>query len=111
MNYRKKPVVIQAFQWTGNESQIEDPEWIVDAIRKGAVCFAEEPAPFAMIIETLEGYMTASPGDYIIRGIRGEIYPCKPDIFEATYEPCENTVDASINAEHVQQKTAGLVAC
>lgn len=43
--------------------------------------------PFGITIRTLEGDMTASPGDWIIRGVQGEFYPCKPDIFEATYEP------------------------
>lgn len=45
--------------------------------------------PFGIAIETLEGIMVAAPGDWIIRGVQGEFYPCKPDIFEATYEPVE----------------------
>lgn len=81
--YRKKPVVIEAFRWTGGPDQTEDPEWIIEAIRDGKITFDAG----LMFIETLEGVHRAVPGDYIIRGIAGEIYPCKPDIFEQTYEP------------------------
>lgn len=84
--FRKKPVVIDAFQWTGGPDQTEDPEWIVEAIREGYVWFYTEERGTFMQIETLEGVMQASSGDYIIKGVKGEIYPCKPDIFEATYE-------------------------
>ena len=85
--YRKKPVVIEAFKWTGGPDQIEDPEWIVDAITAERVFFTNVGTPNAkMHIGTLEGVMTADPGDFIILGVAGEIYPCKPEIFEATYE-------------------------
>lgn len=88
--YRKKPVVIDAFKWTGGHDQTEDPEWIVEAIKKGEVWFIGNGTErVALQIDTLEGVMTANRGDYIIRGIQGEIYPCKPDIFEATYEVVE----------------------
>lgn len=89
--YRKKPVVIEAFKWTGDRDQIEDPVWIVEAIKQGNVYFVKhtEKVDVLMAIETLEGTMYASPGDYIIKGIQGEIYPCKPDIFEATYDKVE----------------------
>jgi hypothetical protein len=96
MKYRKKPIVIDAFLWTGDRNQTEDPEWIVDKIKSGDVFFvggyldeAKTVATAYMIIRTLEGKMTANVGDYIIKGIQGEIYPCKPDIFEATYEVVE----------------------
>ncbi len=82
MQYRKKPIEIEAFQWTGDEYQLEDPVWIVDLIEEGKVTINYPN----MFIETLEGTMKADAGDYIIRGIKGEVYPCKPDIFEATYE-------------------------
>lgn len=87
MKYRKKPVVIDAFRWTADRDQTEDPEWIVEALRNGDAFF-ETPVGESVVlkIRTLEGIMTAQPGDYIIRGVKGEIYPCKPDIFEATYE-------------------------
>lgn len=80
--YRKKPVVIETFQWTGDANQIDDPVWIVEAIKTGKVIVGKD----LLQIETLEGVMEAKPGDWIIQGVKGEIYPCKPDIFEATYE-------------------------
>lgn len=87
MKYRKKPVVIEAFLWTGGPDQEEDPVWIVDAMRAGTVEVVHQPP--CMRITTLEGIMTATPGDYIIQGVEGEIYPCKPKIFTATYERAE----------------------
>ena len=90
MKYRKKPVVIEAFQWTGNQYQTEDPEWIVKAIKDGTVWFNNQGTEHCnMEIKTLEGNHIANRGDWIIKGVRGELYPCKPDIFEATYEPVE----------------------
>lgn len=87
MKYRKKPVVIEAFQWTGDEKQTEDPKWIVDAMKAGIV---KVKYPILQI-NTLEGLMSAQPGDWIIRGISGEIYPCKPKIFENSYDLAEET--------------------
>jgi hypothetical protein len=85
--WRKKPVVIDAFRWTGGPDQKEDPVWINDAIRAGKVWFLNEgQSNVTLMIETLEGCMVAQQGDYVIRGVKGEIYPCKPDIFEATYD-------------------------
>lgn len=88
MKYKKKPVIIDAFQWTGGPEQEDDPEWILNAINIGAAWF-ENPGTdnVKLMIRTLEGIHEATVGDYIIRGIKGEIYPCKPDIFLATYEP------------------------
>ena len=87
MKYRKKPVVIEAFKWTGDKDQQPVPEWAIQAVidRRIRVACRDEGG-VGMWIETLEGRMEASPGDFIIRGVEGEIYPCKPDIFEATYE-------------------------
>lgn len=85
--YRKKAVVIEAFRWTGGPDQTEDPEWIVEAIRAGNVRFENTGTPeVAMMIDTLEGTHRANQGDWIIKGVKGELYPCKPDIFEAAYE-------------------------
>lgn len=85
--YRKKPVVIEAFCWTGDEHQTEDPVWICDAMAEGRARFENVDTPdVSLMIHTLEGAMRADRGDWIIRGIKGEIYPCKPDIFAATYE-------------------------
>lgn len=90
MKYRKKPVVIEAFQWTGGPDQTEDPEWIVEAIEKRDAWFRHHPQRGTLlVIHTLEGDMEAQPGDFVIKGIKGEIYPCKADIFQATYENVE----------------------
>lgn len=79
--FRKKPVVIDAVRYILSE-KIPDELWIKDAL-EGEILM---PRGNHVAIKTLEGTMHASPGDWIIRGIKGEIYPCKPDIFEATYE-------------------------
>ncbi len=76
--FRKKPVVIEAVQFTGgNQSEI--------------ISFAGKVAKMEgtlkhLIIKTLEGRMSVTAGDWVIKGVKGEYYPCKPDIFEATYE-------------------------
>lgn len=77
--YRKKPVVIEAWQ---NSDENECPVWVDNAD------VGREPGG-VILINTLEGVMKAMPGDYIIKGVQGEVYPCKPDIFEATYEVVE----------------------
>ena len=88
--YRKRPVVIEAFQWTGGPDQTEDPLWIIEAIRNKTVRFDRlHGKGDVMMIDTLEGTHSAQPGDWIIQGVKGELYPCKPDIFEMTYEKVE----------------------
>ena len=90
MKYRKKPIVVEAFKWTGGPDQTEDPEWVVEKIKDGTVYFSSmDGYACVLCIKTLEGTMTAIPGDYIIKGLRGELYPCKPDIFDASYESAE----------------------
>ena len=87
MKYIKKPVVIEAFKWTGDINQEEDPLWAIQAIKIGAIWFENKGTKECfMVIRTLEGNMKANKGDYIIKGVKHEIYPCKPDIFEMTYE-------------------------
>ena len=76
--YRKKPVVIEAILWDGYNVK-EIIAFIGDTM-------ASFDASGEMKIRTLEGTMTAQAGDYIIKGVQGEFYPCKPDIFEQTYE-------------------------
>ena len=82
MRYRKKPVVIEAIQFNGS-NQLE----VVNFIKGTAL--EEDFSSEDIVIETLEGNMTVSPNDFVIKGIKGEFYPCKPDIFEATYERVE----------------------
>ena len=85
--YVKKPVQVEAFKWTGDLFQEHDPEWIVEAIQEGKVYFNNAGTEqCCLMIETLEGTHRAERGDYIIKGIKGELYPCKPDIFELTYD-------------------------
>lgn len=81
--YRKKPVVIEAVRWHGPGDEME-----IGAPVLGMTC--RQGAPY---IPTLEGDMYLTPGDWIIRGVKGEFYPCKPEIFEATYE---EVVDADV---------------
>src|SRR5690606_28332557 len=95
--FRKKPVVIEAFQMTkeNRESNVDWPEWLHRAwnlsfTEVGAVScedFPNSKGHERMVIRTLERVMTVSWNDYIIRGVAGELYSCKPDIFAATYEP------------------------
>ena len=97
MKYRKKPVAIEAWQFTkknfaegvprwiryiGEEGNLKDNKAVVLWSQYGGKVIAGE-------IKTLEGIMTVSENDWIIKGINGEFYPCKPDIFEATYEAVE----------------------
>jgi len=83
--YRKKPVVIEAVRFGGSSTDIaavrhwmDGGEYVAPRVRTSDIK--------KLSITTLEGPMWATPGDWIIRGVQGEFYPCKPDIFEATYE-------------------------
>jgi len=87
--YRKKPVVIEAFEWPPVwhiETRLEFEEWVKS---KGDDLRQFYYVGEMLQIDTLEGVMSADVGDYIIRGVNGEYYPCKPDIFEKTYELVE----------------------
>lgn len=95
MKYRKKPVVIEAIQIRKDRESIANCiEW-VDGIDMSTSIIGRDACINAvirdngMIIDTLEGKMKASFNDYIIKGVNGEFYPCKPDIFAKTYEPAE----------------------
>lgn len=99
--FRKKPVVIEAFQIVDATQLVEGaPKWWLIAtmkgddeegyVRHGVDCWR---------IHTMEGVMTAVDGDWIIRGVRGELYPCKPEIFAATYEAADNPSDNSRGVE------------
>lgn len=100
--FRKKPVVIEAVQWTGDNRDeiIEFCSDLVDLKTKRDGCLVNvlvvpldgyRNHRYSYItIETLEGRLSAQPDDWIIRGVQGEYYPCKPDIFAATYEPVDD---------------------
>lgn len=82
MKFRKKPVVIEATQWLGTGESMDAIRELDKGSCTGAVDFTSD----SVFISTLEGDMTAEIGDWIIKGISGELYPCKPDIFLRTYE-------------------------
>lgn len=94
MKFRKKPVVVDAIRFVGITDPVEKGSAGVAALiawvrAGGGAAEWHQPqgdAPEHVTIETLEGTMTANVGDWIIRGVAGEFYPCKPDIFAATYE-------------------------
>ena len=96
--YRKKPVVIEAIQFNGkNAKEIE--QWSNNNVIAGPV--SEDTLTGAYLeIETLEGTMTAQPNDYIIKGVNGEFYPCKPDIFEKTYDAETTSFKERLIKEH-----------
>lgn len=78
MKYRKKPIIIEAIQVLGTND---------DEVKAFCPAAIDPPATDSrLVIKTLEGEMVAMPRDWIIKGVKGEFYPCKPDIFEATYE-------------------------
>ncbi|WP_346961126.1 hypothetical protein [Faecalicatena contorta] len=95
MKYRKKPVVIEAFKYDGDLKGSKGyyvPDWAVKALEKKIMFYDaldSDSPPCELYISTLEGVHHASVGDYIIQGVNGELYPCKPDIFEKTYELVE----------------------
>jgi len=87
--YRKKPVVIEAFKYIGDlytDGKWNCPDWAIEAYENGTFVSHGQGD---LYIKTLEGEMLVSVGDYVIQGVQGELYPCKPDIFELTYEKVE----------------------
>lgn len=99
MKYRKKPVVVEAIQWNGeNEQELKEfvgDDLIIELIREPQITEnGVIPKCVKIQIKTLEGIMLASLNDYIIKGINEEFYPCKPDIFEKTYEDNLETSNA-----------------
>lgn len=89
--YRKKPVVIEAVQYAGKghlSFRGNVPQWIWKALTDETLKATNGTDP--LVIHTLEGDMPVAPGDWIVQGVQGDLYPCKPDIFEATYELVED---------------------
>jgi hypothetical protein len=99
--YRKKPVTIEAFQLGIDYI----PDWFMDKVTTNEIILHGTSSGFEhhddtnADIKTLEGWHHASFGDFIIKGVKGEIYPCKPDIFEATYESADTTADVAPKSE------------
>lgn len=84
--YRKKPVTVEAWQWGGSEQAAEDIVSWIQRYGGDAQFVSVDGLTTSIGISTLEGEMMAVSGDWIIRGVQGEFYPCKPHIFEETYE-------------------------
>jgi hypothetical protein len=114
LRYRKKPVVIEAVQvvaavyngktWNGSPFKCDVlPQWLEDAFTNGTIAVHPSNRNYALLaIKAPEGTMVAEPGDWIIRGVKGELYPCKPDVFETTYAATPNSVGSGL-------KTGGQV--
>ncbi len=99
--FRKKPVVIEAVQFDGSAENREIVLNFTGFCAKNAktIYWREEDQGGQIVIRTLEGDLIAVLGDWIIRGVKGEVYPCKPDIFAATYEPAALQPDPSLREE------------
>lgn len=94
--FTKKPVTIEAVRWLGDELDGAAPPWISEALQKdphepGAIIRDRQ----SVHVFTTEGVMIASPGDWIIRGVEGELYPCRDSVFQATYAPASRSADSS----------------
>lgn len=92
--FRKKSIVIEAYQFSNRIGTDTRPAWIIEARDAGKVKVTQpREAPAFMEIQTLEGVMRAEVDDWIIKGVKGEIYPCKPDIFAATYDAADDACE------------------
>lgn len=100
--YRKNPVEVEAVQFTGGpDTAAPIIKWILNGGGRASYETVDMDTIHGMIgIQTLEGRMHATPGDYIIRGVRGEFYPCKPDIFEETYVQSNVAPSVALNDEN-----------
>ena len=95
MKYRKKPVIIEAIKYVGGTAVAEEiPKWLRDASLDKTIYWENNN----LYIKTLEGVHHVSDGDYVIRGVQGELYPCKPDIFEQTYERMTSDEDSEMSS-------------
>lgn len=124
MKYRKKPVVIEAVQFNGFNKEnghvemSERPEWLLNEFGRKILFFDN---PNSLTIQTLEGRMIANIGDFIIKGVNDELYPCKPDIFEKTYDKvtdeilyggfCGGGMSYHINMLKVHENTLRCPVC
>ncbi len=88
--YRKKPVVIEAIQFIDTPERLEELSKFID--NQPLRVDYKNPNKPVLKLQTLEGEHIASVGDYIIKGVKGEFYPCKPDIFEQTYEKADSEI-------------------
>ena len=87
MKYRKRPIEIEAVRLNGaGRLEGDMPDWIVQPALRGEIQYTHTQEA-GLHVKTLEGVMRAGPGDWLIRGVQGEIYPCKDEVFRETYEP------------------------
>lgn len=110
MKYRKKPVIVEAFKYDGDliysNGEPYVPSWAMAANENGTFVWKGQGD---LYIKTLEGDMLVTPGDYIIKGVQSELYPCKPDIFEMTYEKLEADPHALQLVEQAINKLQDLI--
>lgn len=90
--YRKRPVVVEAWRWLYTAEQEPEPEWVRNALNRwpdlnGVSPEFDHPDGPRMAVATVEGVAILLPGNWLVRGVEGELYPCRADIFEATYQP------------------------
>lgn len=107
--YRKKPVEIEAFQYDGDLKNSDGiyyvPDWAVKALEENVMFYdvLDMDYPRELFIKTLEGIHHVSVDDYVIQGVNGELYPCKPDIFKKTYEHTgKDSADKNTNADRIR---------
>ena len=114
-HYRKKPVVIEAFQYDGTIRSVDALQRWAGTEPKSDGTFRnriEQPTQFGpLVTHTLEGDMTARKDDWIIKGVKGEFYPCKPDIFAATYEPMEEAQAGAVTSPETPARELGCPHC
>lgn len=105
--YRKKPVIVEAERFGGlNKKRIEEFMGVplkYELESETAFLAGQGPPIFSLIIPTLEGDMKAMLGDWIIKGVKGEFYPCKPDIFESTYELVDEIMEGESLIEYLDR--------
>ena len=100
LQYRKKPVTIEAIRFDGDtQAMSEVARWCGGRVRSEAKASYRTDVAYWLDVPTLEGVVTANRGDYVIKGVQGEFYPCKPGIFEATYEPIAEPTASSDGGE------------
>jgi hypothetical protein len=101
--YQKRSIVVDAVRVADLLAARERnrtaglPEWLIDAYWAGSIVIGDLPATTVKVFTEGHGWTTAKEGDWLIRGVKGEIYPCEPDIFDATYEPVIECRDVSGN--------------
>lgn len=88
--YRKRPVVIEAVQFNGLDDYLRIVEWMKESGDTHALAGEVRYSTPLMLLQTPEGTMAANPGDWIIKGVNDEFYPCKDAIFKQTYEPADD---------------------